>query len=106
MDRLTGHGARDTPLIGLLAEELSVSIRRHWTPDALWIAGYKKTQLADLIGKLHGPAHGSAALNRKKSELGDELAELFQWAEGAPDTIGDLALATTLKEWIPYLHFV
>lgn len=100
-DSLSGHGQRETPLIGTLAAELAVSIRQHWTPDADWLNGYQKVQLADLIGTLKDPAHGSVALRRKKSELVAELAALFSQAANAAEGFEDKALAERVNTWLP-----
>lgn len=98
---ITGHGNRETPLVQTLAQELDVSIRKHWTPDAAWLAGYQKIQLADLIGTLRGPAHGSAALGRKKSELVSELAALFSQARNAAGGFEDPGLVERVNSWEP-----
>jgi hypothetical protein len=58
-----------TPFIGLLADELQVDVRQAWRPDAAWLDGYTKLQLAELLATLRGPASGHAAANLKKSEL-------------------------------------
>lgn len=100
-DALSGHGQRETPLIGTLASELDVSIRKHWTPDADWLSGYQKVQLADLIGTLRGPVYGSAALRRKKSELVEELAALFSQAANAAGGFEDPTLAERVNAWVP-----
>jgi hypothetical protein len=98
-DCLTGHGQRETPLIELLGAELKVSVRKHWTPDADWLAGYQKFQLADLLGTLKGKVYGTAALSRKKSELVEELTALF--AQAANATGGDPKLAERVNRWMP-----
>jgi ParB family transcriptional regulator, chromosome partitioning protein len=100
-DCLTGHGQRATPLLTILAEELGVSVRKHWTPDADWLSGYQKIQLADLIGTLRGPVYGSAALNRKKSELVDELAALFSQAAAFVGGFDDPTVAERANTWVP-----
>ncbi len=100
-DLLTGHGQRATPLLGILAKALDVSVRKHWTPDADWLSGYQKIQLADLIGTLKGPVHGSAALQRKKSELVEQLAALFSQAANAPKGFDDAGLAERVNSWVP-----
>jgi ParB family chromosome partitioning protein len=100
-DCLSGHGQRETPLLGILAKELDVSVRKHWTPDADWLSGYQKIQLADLIGTLKGSVYGSAALQRKKSELVEELAALFSQAANAPQGFNDPALAERVNSWMP-----
>jgi len=101
-DILSGHGQRETPLLKTLAEELKVSIRKHWTPDADWLSGYQKIQLADLIGTLKGKVYGGAALSRKKSELVEELAALFSQAAAAPGGFDDPKLAERVNRWVPH----
>lgn len=101
VDSLSGKGQRETPLIDVLTEELSVSVRGDWTPDAEWLAGYQKVQLANLMETLRGPTHGSAALKRKKSELVEELAALFSQAKEAPDGFEEPGLAQRVNAWMP-----
>lgn len=101
-DCLTGHGQRETPLLTILAEELEVSVRKHWTPDADWLSGYQKFQLADLIGTLKGPVYRSAALSRKKSELVEELAVLFSQAAAAVGGFSDPAVPERANTWMPH----
>lgn len=98
---LTGFKHRSTPLLEAIASELTVNPRQHWTPDAQWLAGYRKIQLAGLLGTLKGPPHGSAALSRKKSELVVELAALFEKAASEPASLNDAALAARVKGWMP-----
>jgi hypothetical protein len=100
-DCLTGHGQRETPLLATLAQELQVSVRKHWTPDADWLSGYQKIQLADLIGTLEGPVYGSAALNRKKSELVEELAALFSQAGAGIGGFDDPTVPERANTWMP-----
>jgi ParB family chromosome partitioning protein len=99
VDLLTGHGSRPTPLIQRLREELGVNVRQHWRPDAAWLGGFQKCQLADLVEKLRGPAHGAAALRRKKSELVVELDRLF--VDALAGTLEDAALAERVNQWTP-----
>jgi len=99
VESLTNHAQRSTPLIDRLAEELSVSLRTQWTPDASWLNGYCKAQLADLVGKFR-PAARASALQRKKSELVSELAGLFQRA-ATPGEITDTDLAQRANAWLP-----
>ncbi len=101
VDRLTFHGQRDTPLVRLLCEELKVQVRESWTPDAEWLSGYTKLQLADLLGTLKGHDHRSAAIQRKKSELVAELAGLFERAAKEPKSLGDAGLAERARAWMP-----
>ncbi|MBX3357324.1 MAG: ParB/RepB/Spo0J family partition protein [Phycisphaeraceae bacterium] len=100
-DCLTGHGQRETALLGMLATELKVAVRDHWTPDAEWLSGYQKIQLADLVGTLGGKARGSAALSRKKSALVEELAALFSQARTQPKGFEDKTLAERVNAWTP-----
>jgi hypothetical protein len=76
-----------------------VDARASWTPDADWFKGYRKLQLARLLGELRGPAHGSAAERRKKSELVEELASLFKEAEAGRMTDADLS--ARVNAWTP-----
>lgn len=101
METIIGQSHREVPLISLLAEEMKVSLRDHWTPDAEWLGGYQKAQLAHLIGELRGQAHGSAALNRKKSELVAELAGLFEKAAKNPKEIEEEGVADRVNRWVP-----
>jgi ParB family chromosome partitioning protein len=100
-DMLTGSGQRETPLLDVLAQELNVNVRQHWTPDADWLSGYQKVQLADLVGTLKGKVYGSAALGRKKSELVEQLAALFSQAANQPGGLEDKALADHVNRWTP-----
>ena len=52
---LTTHLQRGTSLVRRLAGELGVDVRRQWRPDAAWLAGYQKGQLAQLMAELRGP---------------------------------------------------
>ncbi|MBC7834260.1 MAG: hypothetical protein H7Y88_04060 [Phycisphaerales bacterium] len=90
---------RRTPLIRILARELSVNIRDLWRPDAAWLGSYKKAQLAHLMGELRGPAHGAAAFRQKKSELVAELATLF--SEAADGRLEETDLAARVNAWLP-----
>src|SRR5690606_13480209 len=83
----------------LLARELGVDVRRYWRPDVHWLSSYKKCQLAQLIGELRGPAHGSAAERRKKSELVEELTALF--TDAAEGRIEEASLAERVNRWQP-----
>jgi hypothetical protein len=98
---LTGFKHRSTPLLETIANELAVNPRQHWTPDAEWLAGYRKIQLAELLGTLKGPPHRSAALSRKKSELVVELATLFEKAANDPGSLNDDALVARMNGWMP-----
>jgi len=101
VESITGHGHRQTPLIALLAEELGMTLRSHWTPDEHWLSGYRKLQLADLTTTLKGPAYGPSALQRKKSELVDDLAALFSQAASAANGFEDKSLAERVNKWLP-----
>jgi hypothetical protein len=81
-----------------LADKLKVNIRNHWSPDAAWLAGFQKIQLAELVTQLLGPAH-TPPLERKKSELVETLATLF--ATAADGQIEDKKLAERLNQWLP-----
>ncbi len=96
---ITAHLQRKTRLVGRLAAELGVDVRRYWRPDERWLSGYQKIQLAHLIGELRGPVYAKAAEVRKKSELVSQLAKLF--ADAAEGTLEDAKLAATLNGWLP-----
>jgi ParB family chromosome partitioning protein len=95
---ITAHMQRQTELVCHLAEELKVNIRDHWRPDAQWLAGYRKIQLAHLITELLGPAH-TPAPERKKTELVDLLVKLFD--DAAEGKLGDKVLQQRTREWCP-----
>ncbi len=96
---VTAHLQRRTDLVCRLAEELGVDVRRHWRPDAAWLAGYQKAQLVHLTYQLRGPAYGGAAERKRKSELVAEFAQLF--ADAAAGTLADGPLAARLNWWLP-----
>jgi ParB family transcriptional regulator, chromosome partitioning protein len=96
---LTAHLSRPTALVGVLADELKVEVRQQWRPDDVWLSGYTKLQLADLLGSLRDPAFGNAALKSKKSELVAQVATLF--AEAAEGKLTDAALAKRVNAWLP-----
>ncbi len=105
---LTASLTEPTPLVELLRDELvgvGVSVRTHWTPGAGWLAGYRKSQLAHLLGELWGPAHGpsyaAASLTSKKSDLVKDVADLFRKAAEGPDSLGDAELADRVCRWVP-----
>ncbi len=100
VESLTASLSEDTALIRLLGKELSVNVRTHWTPGAEWLAGYRKAQLAHLIGELGSPAHGAAALERKKSDLVQDVTGLFARAATGQGDI-DPDIAKRANEWIP-----
>jgi len=93
------HLHRPTELVALLAGDLGVNVRRYWRPDAAWLAGFKKIQLAHLIGQLRGPVYEGPALKRKKSELVEELAGLF--TDAAEGRLDDPALIERVNPWLP-----
>lgn len=95
---LTANLARPTPLVRLLTGELKVDVRKTWTPDGHWLAGYTKAQLAHLLVELKGPVHAPSP-DRKKSDLVVQLSVLFEQArEGKLD---DKALAARVNGWLP-----
>lgn len=95
---LTAHPLRRTGLVAALAKELKVDVRKHWRPDAAWLSGYRKIQLAHLIVELKGPVHAPAP-ERKKSELIEQLAMLF--TDAAEGKLSDDALADRVNRWLP-----
>lgn len=98
VDCLTAHLQRPTELVRHLAVELKVNVREDWAPDATWLAGFQKSQLAHLIVELRGPVHAPAP-ERKKTELVELLAKLF--AEAAEGKLADKELADLVNTWLP-----
>lgn len=98
VDCLTAHLQRPTELVSHLAEELKVNVRDEWRPDAAWLSGYQKIQLAHLVVELKGPVHAPAP-ERKKSELVEVLARLF--ADAAEGKLEDKELAERVNRWLP-----
>jgi hypothetical protein len=96
---VTAHLQRRTELVHLLATELKVDIRRSWRPDAAWLAGYQKIQLAHLMAELHGKVYDPARETGKKSELVDAMAKLF--ADAADGKLEDKPLAQRVNHWLP-----
>jgi hypothetical protein len=96
---LSAHLQRPTELIGQLAQELGVQVRRYWRPDERWLCGYQKIQLVHLLGELRGSKYGRASEMMKKSELVTELANLF--ADAADGRLRDEPLAAKLNHWLP-----
>ncbi len=92
------HMVRPTQLVQRLAETLQVDVRNDWRPDADWLSGYQKIQLAHLIGELKGAMHAPLP-ERKKSDLVTELAKLF--ADAAAGTLADKKLAERVNRWLP-----
>jgi hypothetical protein len=95
---VTAHLQRPTKLVCQLADELKVDIRKSWHPDAHWLAGYQKIQLAHLVTELKGPTH-TPPPERKKSELVSELDKLF--ANAAEGRLEDKKLAERVNRWLP-----
>lgn len=95
---LTAHMVRPTELVQRLATELKVNVRACWKPDALWLSGFQKIQLAHLIAELLGPVHAPAP-EKKKSELVEVLAKIF--ADAADGKLEDKELANRVNEWLP-----
>jgi ParB family chromosome partitioning protein len=95
---LTAHMQRRTELVYLLATELRVNVRDFWRPDAAWLSGFQKIQLAHLIVDLMGQVHAPAP-ERKKSELVDVLTKLF--TDAAEGKLEDKQFAERLNRWLP-----
>lgn len=98
VDHLTAHLLRPTPLVQRLAEELTINVRDHWRPDAAWLSGFQKIQLAHLIVELKGPSFAPAP-ESKKSALVEVLATLF--TEAAEGKLKDKESAGRLNAWLP-----
>lgn len=98
VEHVTAHLRRETALVSHLVAELNVNVRDFWRPDAAWLSGYQKIQLAGLISELKGPVHAPAH-ERKKSELVESLAKLF--ADAAEGKLEDKQLAEKLNRWLP-----
>jgi ParB/RepB/Spo0J family partition protein len=96
---LTGHPARRSGLVRVLATEMKVNVRDGWRPDAAWLAGYRKSQLSHLLAELRGPVYSTAHEDRKKSELVDAVATLF--TDAAEGRIEDVKLAERVNGWLP-----
>jgi ParB family chromosome partitioning protein len=95
---LTAHPQRRTELVELLSSDLEINIRDHWRPDARWLSGFQKIQLAQLIVELKGQVHAPSP-ERKKSELVQILDKLF--ADAAQGELEDAQLAERLNAWLP-----
>jgi ParB family chromosome partitioning protein len=95
---VTAHLQRRTEMVCQLADELNVDIRKSWRPDAHWLGGYQKIQLASLVTELKGPMHVPPP-ERKKSELVAELDKLF--ADAAEARLEDKKLADRVNKWLP-----
>jgi len=96
---VTAHLQRRTDLIHHLSVELKVDIRQFWRPDAVWLAGYQKIQLAHLLAELHGSIYNPASESRKKTELVEVLARIF--SDAAEDKLEDKQLAERVNQWLP-----
>lgn len=99
VELLTCHPLRATPLVGRLAGELKVDLRKAWKPDAAWLSSYRKGQLAHLLAELHGPTYSPAHETRKKTELVEAVAKLF--ADAADGKLEDVKLAERVNRWMP-----
>jgi hypothetical protein len=75
-----------------------VNLRDNWRPDASWLTGFQKIQMAHLITELKRPAHAPAP-ERKKSELIEVLVRLF--ADAAEGKLDDKQLASRVNSWLP-----
>jgi len=95
---ITAHLQRPTQLVQHLAAQLKVNVREFWRPDAQWLSGFKKIQLAHLIVELKGQVHAPAP-EKKKSELVDVLAKLF--ADAAEGNLADKSLSERINTWLP-----
>jgi ParB family chromosome partitioning protein len=96
---ITAHLQRRTELIHQLSVELKVDIRQFWCPDAAWLTGYQKIQLAHLMAELHGTIYNPANENRKKTELVEVLVKLF--SDAADGKLESKELAQRLNRWLP-----
>ena len=95
---ITAHLQRRTELVHHLATELKINVRNGWRPDAQWLSGFQKIQLAHLIIELKGQINAPAP-ERKKSELVEVLAKLF--TDAAEGTLEDKQLAERVNRWLP-----
>lgn len=77
-----------------------MSLRTHWSPEADWLGGYQKAQLAHLAGVLR-PGSTQAAMQRKKSELVEELAGVFAKAATDPKHFTDKQFTERVNAWLP-----
>lgn len=89
---------RPSPFVKLLADELKVSVRSDWTPDAAWLGSYQKIQLAHLVTELAGSMAAPPA-DRKKSVLVEQLSRLF--IDSASGELSDKPLAEKVNRWLP-----
>lgn len=95
---ITAHLQRKTELVAVLSEELKVDVRKDWRPDSAWLGAYQKPQLRHLIMELTGAVNEPAS-GRKKSELVDQLAELF--TQAADGKLDDRQLSEKVNGWLP-----
>ena len=96
---VTAHLHHRSGLVRALAAEMKVNVRDTWRPDAAWLAGYRKGQLAHLLAQLRGPVYDPARENRKKSELVEVVATLF--TDAADGRLEDKKLAERVNRWLP-----
>ena len=98
----TGQDHAAPPLEGgqHLATLLTVNIRDHWRPDAAWLSGFQKIQLAHLVAELKGTVHAPAP-EKKKSELVEMLDKLF--ADAATGKLEDKQLTARVNSWLPLI---
>ena len=97
VELITAHLQRPTELVRQLAEELRVNLRNDWIPDADWLGGFQKIQLAHPATSLRGQV--LAPSERKKSELVTQLAKLFD--DAVHGKLEDKALASKVNDWLP-----
>lgn len=96
VQRVECHLNRSTPLVDRLIDELDVNLRSVWRPHTGWLKVYRKLQLARLRSDLRGEAYYESGLKMKKSQLLEELNQLFAAADHA-----DADLAARVQAWLP-----
>ena len=69
-------------------------------PDAAWLSGFQKIQLAHLVAELKGTVHAPAP-EKKKSELVEMLDKLF--ADAATGKLEDKQLTARVNSWLPLI---
>lgn len=82
VDLMTAHMQRRTELVHHLATELKVNIREHWRPDAAWLSGFQKIQLAHLITELKRPGARAGAREKEVGaggSFGKALSRSGRW---------------------------
>ncbi len=99
VETLTAHAIRPTTLVQHLGKTLKVDVRKSWTPDAAWLACYQKCQLSHLLAELMGAEYQPLTETRKKSELVEVLAKLFD--DAAQGKLEDKKLAERINCWLP-----